>query len=134
MHQSTRKVKYVSDYLIPEVRLPQGPGFHQVTLTWDRSHPESGGTLFIDPNSCSLDEFGEPDVCTEIAGGDRAGKLTLFKQKPGQRAYTVESRPQGSTSSFAALPLRLVNIAARGKDPARVHMLVLNPDESVERI
>ncbi|HEX2685651.1 MAG TPA: hypothetical protein VHN14_03495 [Kofleriaceae bacterium] len=134
MHQRTHKVKYVSDYLIPEVRLPQGPDFHRITLAWDRSHPEAGGSLLLDPNSCGLDEFGEATVCTEIAGVNSDVKLTRFKQKPGHQAYTLESRPHGSTFNYAALPLRLVTIAARGKDPARVHLLVLTSDQTIDRI
>jgi hypothetical protein len=134
MPQRTHKVKYASDYILPEVSLPQGPGFHQITLTWDRGHPEAGGSLLLDPNSCGLDEFGEPNVCTKIAGADSDVKLTPFKQRPGHQAYTLASRPHGSTLNYAALPLRLVTIAARGKESARVHLLVLKPDRSIERI
>jgi len=134
MHQQARKVKYTSDYLIPAVTLPQQRGFHRISLTWDRSHPEAVGSLVMDPNSCVLDEFGEPGGCTRIASADNDVKLTRFKQKPGHQAYTVASRPQSGTGNFTALPLRLVTIAARGKEPAHVHLLVLEPDHSVGRI
>jgi hypothetical protein len=134
MHQHTHKVKYASDYIIPKVRFPEGPEFHQITLTWDRSHPEAGAHLLFDPNTCKLDEFGEPGGCTKIGGADSEIKLTLFKQKPGHQAYTLESRPQGGAGNYTALPLRLVTVAARGKDPAVVHLLVLKPDHTIERI
>jgi hypothetical protein len=134
MNQHAHKVKYVSDYLITKVELPGGPEFYQITLTWDRSHPEAGGSLLFDPNSCGLDEFGETTVCTLIAGMDNDMKLTPFKQKPGHQAYTLEIRPEGGGRSYTALPLRLVTTAARGQDPARVHLLVLSPDQDIERI
>lgn len=134
MSQHTHKIKYISDYILPEVASPQGLGIHRIALTWDRGSPQVGGSLRIDLNSCQLDEFGEPTGCTKIANADSDVKLTLFKQKPGQQAYTLESCPQDNTSNFVALPLRLVTIAARGKDPARVHLLVLNPDQTIARI
>lgn len=134
MHQRTDQVRYASDYLIPEVSLPQGPGFHQITLTLDRRHPEAGGSLLLDPNICALNEFGEPTVCTKIAGADMDVQLTLVKQKPGYRAYTLESRPRGGAGNYTALPLRLVTIAARGRVSALVHLLVLKPDQTIERI
>ena len=134
MSQHTRKVRYTSDYLIPEVKFPQGRGFHQITVTWDRVNPETGGSLLMDPNACVLDEFGEPTVCTKIASADLDVRMTLFKQKPGHQAYTVESRPQSGMGNYTALPVRLVTIAALGREPARVHLLVLKPDQSIERI
>ena len=73
-------------------------------------------------------------MCTEIAGADSDVKLTLFKQKPGRQAYMLASRPHGGKTNYAALPLRLVTIAARGKASARAHLLVLKPDQTVARI
>lgn len=68
---------------------------------------------------------------SELAG---AAPTYQFKQKPGHQAYTVESRPQSGTGNYTALPLRLVIIAAPGREPARVHLLVLKRDRSIERI
>lgn len=132
MHHHT--VEYASDYLVPGVTLPAGPGFHQITLTWDRSHPEAGGSFVIDPNACGLDKFGDPTICTKIAIADSDMKLTLLAEKPGHQAYTIESRPHGSTANFSALPLRLVTIAAQGHDQPQVRLLVVNADQTIERI
>jgi hypothetical protein len=128
------KIKYNSDYLIPAVELSQSLVIRQITLTWDRSHPEAGGSLFLNPNSCILNEFGEPTACTLIAIGQFDARLTPFKQKPEHQAYTVESRPQAGTGNYTALPLRLVTIAARGSESPRIHLLVLKRDQSIERI
>ena len=132
MHHHT--VEYASDYLVPGVTLPAGPGFHQITLTWDRSHPEAGGSFHIDPNSCGLDKFGDRTFCTKMAVGTREMKLTLLAEKPGHRAYTIETRPQGSSDIYAALPLRLVTVAAEGNDPPRARLLVINANQTIERI
>src|SRR5262245_7362566 len=76
------KVEYASDYLVPGVALPAGPGFHQITLRWDRDHPEAVGSFFIDPNACGLDAFGDPTICTKIAVSLRDMKLALLAEKP----------------------------------------------------
>ena len=132
MHHHT--VEFASDYLVPGVALPTGPGFRQITLTWDQRHPDAEGNFFIDPNVCGLDEFGDPTICTKIAVTVSDLKLTLLAEKLGHRVYTIEIRPRGSTAEFSALPLRLVTIAAQGKDRLRARLLVIGADQAIERI
>jgi len=132
MHNHT--VEYTSDYLVPGVTLPTGPGFHQITLTWNRSHPETEGSFHIDPNACGLDKFGDPTICTKMAVADSDMKLSLLAEKPGHRAYTIEARPHGSTAAYAPLPLRLVTVACQGKDQPQVRLLVVGADQTIERI
>ena len=127
------KVEYSSDYLVPGVALPAGPGFHQITLSWDRDHPEAVGSFFIDPNACGLDAFGDPTICTKIAVSLRDMKLALLAEKPGHQAYTVETRPHGTTGGFVALPLRLVTSSLHNGQP-QVRLLVVKDDQTIERI
>ena len=44
-----------------------GVADREAALSWDRDHPENGGTLSLDPNACGLDEFGDTTICTKIA-------------------------------------------------------------------
>lgn len=132
MHHRT--VGYSSNWLVPGAVLPEGPNFHQITLTWDRHHPEAAGTLFIDPNVCGLDQFGDRTICSKIAVALSDLKLTLLAEKPGHQAYTVATRPRGSTDDYTALPLRLVTIAAQNNEPAQVRLLIVNAGQTVERI
>jgi hypothetical protein len=126
-------VEYASDYLVPGVAPPGGPGFHQITLTWDRRHPEAVGSFVIDPNACGLDAFGDPTICTKMAVSLHDMKLTLLAEKPGHQAYTVETRTHGSSDAFVALPLRLVTIAAQGNAQPQARLLVMK-DQTVDRI
>jgi len=125
---------YASDYLVPGITLPSGLGFHQITMSWFRTAPEAGGNCQIDPNACGLNEFGDRTICTKMAVAGSDMQLTLFAEKPGYEAYAIGARPYGSTGDYAALPLRLVTIAAQGKEPAQVRLLVLNTDETIARI
>lgn len=123
-------VRYASSYLVPGVSLPGGPRFHRIALHWDRSHPEAEGSCHMDPNSCGLDEFGDPTICTKMAVAPLEMKLTLLKHKGRQHAYTIECR-SASDADYAALPLRLVTVA-HGSD-LECRLLVLS-DQSIERI
>ncbi len=130
-------VTYASNYLVPGITLPHGPGCHQITLTWDRAHPGAVGSCHIDPNACGLDEFGDPTICTKMAVAPSDMKLTLLKEKPGHVAYSMEWRTHGSTEPYYAVPLRLVTIAAAGTAAGKelqVRLLVLKPDQTIERI
>lgn len=130
---SHQVVRYASDYLVEGVALPDGPGFHQITLIWDRRHPEVEGSCYLDPNICGLDAFGDPTFCTRIAIQVRDMKLSTFAQKPGYHAHTMQWRVGDSGLDYEEAPLRVVTIAGEGQD-MRVRLLVLNPDQSIERI
>src|SRR5690242_16848030 len=94
-------IRFGCDFLVPGVALPQGPGFHRIELSWDRRHPENGGKLQIDPNSCGLDEFGDTTICTKIAVRLQDIRLKLLKEKDGKQAYEIDTlldpQPAGST-------------------------------------
>ena len=124
-------VRYASSYLVPGVSLPQGPSFHRIALHWDRSHPEAEGSCHVDPNTCGLDEFGDPTICTKMALAPLEMKLTLVKHKGRHHAYAVECRAP-SSADYAAMPLRLVTIAHDSGLECR--LLVLKPDQSIDRI
>jgi|SRR5215510_357803 len=126
-------VRYASDYLVQGVNLPGEPGIHQIALIWNRRHPEAGGSSYLDPNLCGLDEFGDPSFCTLIAISVRDMELSLVAEKPGYQAYAMKWRVPDSGADYQEVPLRLVTIAAQGQD-LRVRLLVLNPDQSIERI
>jgi hypothetical protein len=124
-------VRYASSYLVPGVSLPNGPSFHRIALHWDRSHPEAEGSCHMDPNTCGLDEFGEPTICTKMAIAPLEMKLTLVQHKGRHHAYAVECRAPAS-ADYAAMPLRLVTIA-HGSD-LECRLLVLKSDQSIDRI
>jgi hypothetical protein len=126
-------VRYASDYLIEGVTLPEGPGFHQITLTWNRHHSEAEGSCYLDPNICGVDEFGDTTFCTKIAILIRDMQLSTFDQKPGYHAYTMQWRVGDAGSDYEEVPLRVVAITEHGQD-MRVRLLVLKPDGSVGRI
>ena len=131
MHHHT--VAYASEYLVPGVAPATGPGFHQVSLSWDRDHPEAVGSFHIDPNVCGLDTFGDPTICSKIAVSASDMKLALLAEKPGHQAYTVETRPLGSSGGFTALPLRLITSSLNNGQPM-VRLLVVKADQTIERI
>ena len=132
MHHHT--VGYASEYLVPGVAPATGPGFHQVSLSWDRDHPEAVGSFHIDPNVCGLDTFGDPTICSKIAVSASDMKLVRLAEKPGHQAYTIETRPLGSTGAFTALALRLVTIEAPGNGGPEARLLVVKADQTIERI
>lgn len=123
-----------SDYVVQRITLPTGPSFHQLTMAWDRDHPEGGGSLQMDPNTCGLDQFGDPTICTKMAVQASDMKLSLLAEKTGYRAYTIAVRPYGSTAEYSTLPLRLVTIAAQGRERPQLRMLVVNADQTIDRI
>ena len=123
-----------SDYLVPGIELPAGPGFHLITMAWNRDHLEAGGTFNVDPNACGLDAFGDRTICTKMAVQASDMRVSLLAEKTGYRAYTIEGRPHGSTVAYSTLPLRLVTIAAQGQEPPQMRLLVINPDQTIARL
>jgi hypothetical protein len=64
------KLNLESLYLLTAVSLDaDGPGGHgiRLTLTGRGESDEMTGTLALDPNACSLNAFGDREMCTKIA-------------------------------------------------------------------
>jgi hypothetical protein len=103
-------LKYRSDYLIPGVTATPGPGFHRVTLSWSRSQRK--GTLHLDPNSCGLDKFGDPTMCTLMAAAPFDMRLTLLLEDAGRSLYAIEAHRTGprGLQPYGGPPLRLVTL------------------------
>jgi hypothetical protein len=62
-------VRLVSLYLEPPAKLTEVRAAHGIRLVFRRM-PKPGsmaGTLLLDPNACSLNAFGDREVCTKIA-------------------------------------------------------------------
>ena len=123
-----------SGYLAPGLTLPAGLGFRQIWMAWNRSHPEIGGSLQVDPNACGLDTFGDRTICTKMAVQASEMKLELLAEKTGSRVYTIAARPQGSTAAYSTLPLRLVTIAAPAGERPQLRLLVVNAEQAIDRI
>lgn len=82
-------------YLATSVRLgADGPGGHGIRLALtDGGAAEMTGTLSLDPNACSLNAFGDREMCTKIA--IRVIAVTATLQRLGD--------PKGLGRSFYAL-------------------------------
>jgi len=90
------KMNLESLYLLTAVSLgADGPGGHgiRLTLTGRGGAAELTGTLSLDPNACSLNAFGDREMCTRIAVRTIAVTATL--QRLGD--------PQGLGRSYYAL-------------------------------
>ena len=119
------KFSLESDYLIPEVHPGRGLAFHKVRL--DLSEEQLGGSLSLDPNTCSLDEFGDPATCTRIAINSLDTQLKLIKEKDDERLYDVKA------PKYDGPPLRLVTFGNRGQS-LRGRLLLLKEDKTIDRI
>jgi hypothetical protein len=134
MADGTYTASYASDYLAPAITTPTGLTFHQITMNWYRNNLDAGGTCVIDPNLCALDEFGDRTLCTKLAIAGSEMKLTLFAEKTGYRAYAIGFRPYGSTDDYTAMPWRLVTFTPQAGEPAQGRLLILNSDQTIDRI
>jgi hypothetical protein len=123
-----------SDYLTPGIQLPTGLRIHQLAMAWDPDRPEVGGSFQIDPNACGLDEFGDRGFCTQMVFPASDMKLEPVAQKPGYRSFGIAVRPLGSTDPYTPLPLHLVTIAAHGNARPQLRLLVVNADQTIDRI
>jgi hypothetical protein len=134
-------VQFVSDYLLPGIQVPHGSSlnFHRITLRWNPYRPDSAGTIHLDPNSCTLDEFGDSGVCTLIAASPQEMQLVPIKRKQGAQLYAIRVRssspPSPGEADAAVLPMRLVTIpGATRNERMRARILLLREDRSIDRI
>lgn len=98
------KLNLESLYLATAVKLsPEGLGAHSVrlSLTSNADDSEYTGTLQLDPNACSLNAFGDREVCTKMAVHGFKVRVTLMRlgdpKHLGRSFYAVhgEGLPPG---------------------------------------
>lgn len=91
----TESLRLQSLYANTSVRLTNdAPPAHTVSLTLDeRTGSTLTGTLLLDPNTCSLDAFGDREACTRIAVRAIDVELQLVRlidpARRGRRLYAV---------------------------------------------
>ena len=91
----TESLRLQSLYANTSVRLTNdAPPAHTVSLTLDeRTGSTLTGTLLLDPNTCSLDAFGDREACTRIAVRAIDVELQLVRvvdpAQLGRRLYAV---------------------------------------------
>ena len=66
-----------------------GPSAHSIRLTLVGGAAEMTGTLSLDPNACSLNAFGDREMCTKIAV--RAIAVTATLQRLGDPKHLGRS-------------------------------------------
>lgn len=137
------QIELSSSYLRDSLTLPVRPelpttSFHRLTVRFDPDSAPSNGTLHLDPNSCSLDEFGDPKSCTGTAPVEVVVGFSLIKEKPGKRLFALSTAMMPvavHTADVAVtLPLQLVYIKEGGlRSRPRGELFLLKADGTVDR-
>jgi hypothetical protein len=117
--------RVASEYLLPPLHT-ELRDYHRVSLVPDE-HSEGVYHLTLDPNFCSLDEYGEPLGCTRMACYIHEVQLERINGDKEQTLYDIVSKGE--------LPaqLRLLTVHSHHLDqcPARLFVMV---DEEIEQI
>jgi hypothetical protein len=117
--QGARRISLRSGYLAA----PLGQ-FRQFTLTAELAGGQGSGVLTLDPNTCTLDEFGDPAGCTRMAVTKAQVQLTRLRiadpRGQNRQLWTVSGSPLSGTLTLAAPasstgPHRLIHTTSSGK-------------------
>jgi hypothetical protein len=115
---TSRRIAVKSGYLAA----PIGQ-FRQVMLTAELAGGQGSGVLRLDPNTCSLDDFGDPGNCTRIATAKSQVQLTRLRvvdpQGLNRQLWEVSGAPISGTltlvlSATSVGPHRLIHTAPSG--------------------
>ncbi len=114
-----------SEYLLPALDTSLR-GFHRVSLVPGRA-AAGPHDLLLDPNFCSLDDFGEPLGCTRMAVFHYTITLERIRSEPGQTLYAIAG---------AELParLRLVVLHTLARVECAARLLVVDDDDHITQI
>ena len=94
-------LRLISDYLVP------GIPAHKVSLTLTPFIAPTSGRIYFDPNVCTLDQFGEPQMCTLMGSFPRPITLEKIAEDDDQVLYGITydatGFPLGSSTPKVAL-------------------------------
>ena len=122
------ELEVTTGYLIEGLTLEGTPTAHQITLTTSAGQPTEG-QLFVDPNRCTLDSFGDPQACTRIAVWSHPATLQRVEEQEGKELFEIKAE------GYTGPPLRLALLprdGAEGEILAR--LLVLGDDGRIRHI
>lgn len=117
--QPARRISVRSGYLAA----PLGQ-FRQITLTAELTGAQGSGVLTLDPNTCTLDDFGDPAGCTRLAMTKAQVHLTRLRisdpRGQNRQLWTVSGSPLSGTLTLAVPtsstgPHRLIHTTSSGK-------------------
>jgi hypothetical protein len=113
-----RRVSVKSGYLAA----PLGQ-FRQVALTAELAGGQGTGVLRLDPNTCTLDDFGDPAGCTRIAVARTPVQLTRLRAADphglGRQLWAVSGAPLSGSLTLVLAgttggPHRLIHTTPNG--------------------
>lgn len=122
-------LRLISDYLVPGIPV------HRVSLTLTPFLEPTGGRISFDPNVCTLDQFGEPQMCTLMGSIPRPITLTKLAEDANQTLYDIEYVAGGFPPVGSAPKVRLVMLrhpTAPLQCPAR--LLVFDEEDHLAHI
>lgn len=95
-------LRLISDYLVP------GIPAHRVSLTLTPLINPTGGRISFDPNVCTLDQFGEPQMCTLMGAIPRPISLAKIAEDDDQVLYGITYDASGFPLGSSAPKVELV--------------------------
>lgn len=122
-------LRLISDYLVPGIPV------HRVSLTLTPFLEPTGGRISFDPNVCTLDQFGEPQMCTLMGSIPRPITLAKLAEDANQTLYGIEYDAGGFPPVGSAPKVRLVMLKhpmAPLQCPAR--LLVFDEEDHLAHI
>ncbi|MCC6555638.1 MAG: hypothetical protein IT372_21970 [Polyangiaceae bacterium] len=112
-------------YLTEALMVEGALAAHQIRIRGGQRRGEV--EVLLDPNSCVLDAFGDPGICTLIAVQSHRATLKLLEERQGKRVFAVE------IADLPGLRLRLA-LVRQGTRQTLARLLVMGQDGGVQRL
>ncbi len=113
-------------YLTEALMIEGAPAAHRIRIRTTGRQPGEVEIL-LDPNSCTLDVFGDPRACTKIAVRRLRATLRLLEERQGKRVFAVEA------ADLPGLMLRLA-LVRQGARRTVARLLMMRQDGGVQRL
>jgi hypothetical protein len=115
-------------YLLDAIEPEGGLRARHLTIRMDAGEPLTG-ELVVDPNACTLDNFGDTEICTLIALITHRVTFSLVQESEGKKLYAIEAE------DFMGPALRLALLPRRGVGGGLLaRLLVLKDDGTIDRL
>ncbi|WNG45410.1 hypothetical protein F0U60_15840 [Archangium minus] len=75
-------------YQVTALQLSNGYSARRISIVTDMGAAQ----VTLDPNSCSLDSFGDTTICTRIGTFTFEATLTLLEERDGRQLFALEPR------------------------------------------
>ncbi|WP_437282424.1 hypothetical protein WME90_18170 [Sorangium sp. So ce375] len=125
-----KNLRLETGYLVEPIPLQKGISAHQIQITSVGGQGSSRVRISLDPNSCTVDSFGEAKACTRVAPLQIEADVELLEACDDKQLLAIKFKE----GNGPAVRLALLPLCGTGREAIVARLLIFGEDGEIMAI